>query len=129
MERLFELGALEVYTVPVGMKKSRPGIMLCVICREEKRDEMINSIFRHTTTIGIRENISARYTLKRRIESTETVFGNMRVKYSEGYGVRRKKYEYDDIAAAARKKGISMDEVMDMIEHGSNAMPESVKEV
>lgn len=129
MEHLFELGALEAYTVPVGMKKSRPGIMLCVICREEKRDEMINSIFRHTTTIGIRENISARYTLKRRIESTETVFGTMRIKYSEGYGVRRKKYEYDDIAAAARKKGISMDEVMDMIEHGESAVPESVKEV
>lgn len=129
MERFFELGAMDVYTVPIGMKKSRPGIMLCVICRETARDKMIHSIFKHTTTIGIRENISRRYTLKRRTESTETVFGNMRVKYSEGYGVTRRKYEYDDIAAAAKEKGISIEEVVSMIENGSEAVQESVKEV
>lgn len=116
MERFFELGAMDVYTVPIGMKKSRPGIMLCVICGEEKREEMIHSIFRHTTTIGIRENISRRYTLNRRIENEETVFGKIRIKYSEGYGVKRRKYEYDDIAAAAREKGIGMDEVVRRIE-------------
>lgn len=119
MERLFELGALEVYTIPVGMKKSRTGIMLCVICGETAREEIIHAIFKYTSTIGIRENISRRYTLGRRIENTETNFGNVRVKYSEGYGVKRKKYEYDDIAQIARKEGLSMNEVVRRIERDS----------
>ena len=75
MEALFSAGALEVYTVPVGMKKSRPGTMLCTMCRVDDKDKMIRLIFKHTTTIGIREQISNRYTLKRSIESVETSHG------------------------------------------------------
>ena len=49
------------------MKKSRPGILLSVMCNEAKKDEMVSLIFKHTTTLGIRENVSKRYTLKREI--------------------------------------------------------------
>lgn len=115
MEQLFMQGALEVYTVPVGMKKSRMGILLCVLCELEKKDAMLRLIFKHTTTLGIRETISHRYTLSRGIESMETVFGNVRVKYAKGYGVAKQKYEYDDISKIAAKNGLSIDEVLDQI--------------
>lgn len=116
MELIFDAGALEVYTVPVGMKKSRPGIMICVMCREEKRDAVLGAIFKHTTTLGIRENISRRYTLTRRLESVETEFGRVQVKCSEGYGVKREKLEYEDLAKIAREKGLSIEDVINIIE-------------
>lgn len=118
MEYMLENGALEAYTVPVGMKKSRPGVMLCVMCKEEKRDEMIHLLFKHTTTLGIRQNVSNRFVLKRRVESVKTVFGDVRVKYSEGYGVTRVKYEYDDLARIAKEQGLSIDEVVRIIDDG-----------
>lgn len=112
MERLLEEGALDVYTVPIGMKKSRPGVLLSVICREEEREKMAGLIFKYTSTIGIREQISRRYTLSRRVETEETAFGTVRKKLSEGYGVKRQKYEYEDIAQIARREGISTDDVL-----------------
>lgn len=116
MDRLFEEGALEVYTVPVGMKKSRPGIMLCVMCKEHKKEAIISLIFKHTTTLGIRENVSRRYTLERRVEDKNTVFGNIRVKYSKGYGVTREKYEYEDLARIAKERNLSLHEVVKKIQ-------------
>ena len=70
MDRLFEAGALDVYTVPVGMKKSRPGVLLCVMYRENDRDAIIRTVFKYTASIGIRENKLSRYVLDRRIEET-----------------------------------------------------------
>lgn len=116
-ERFFEAGALEAYTVSVGMKKSRPGILLNVICKEDKRDEMLSLIFKHTTTLGVRENISKRYTLKREIITKDTPFGEVRVKKSEGYGAKREKYEYEDLARIAKEKNASIDEVIEALNH------------
>ena len=112
MEKLFEAGALEVYTVPVGMKKSRPGILLSVMCNEAKKDEMVSIIFKYTTTLGVRENVSKRYTLKREIIKKETPFGEIRIKKSEGFGVVREKYEYEDLARIANEKNISIDDIL-----------------
>lgn len=113
METFLAAGALEVYTVPAGMKKSRPGIVLHVMCRETMKDEMVALIFRHTTTIGIRENISRRYTLGRFEEKVQTPYGEVRKKVSTGYGVTREKYEYEDLARIAREQGISIREVQE----------------
>lgn len=111
-ETLFSAGALEVYTVPVGMKKSRPGTLLCTMCRVDDKDKMIRLIFKHTTTIGIREHISNRYILKRSIETVDTSYGTVRKKISSGYGVCREKYEYEDLAEIARKKEISIADIL-----------------
>lgn len=115
MEQLLKQGALEVYTVPVGMKKSRPGIKLCVLCREKDREHLVGQIFKHTTTLGIRETVCRRYTLDRSIETVETVFGEIRRKTSRGYGVERSKYEYEDLARIAREQGLSIAQVLDRI--------------
>ncbi len=115
MEVLFAAGALEVYTVPAGMKKSRPGIVLHVMCREDKKDEMAALLFKHTTTIGIRETVSERYTLKRSVETVQTPFGEVRKKISTGYGVRREKYEYEDLVRIASQRGMSIQEVLETL--------------
>lgn len=108
MERLFEAGALDVYTLPAGMKKNRPGVLLTCICRHEQRDELVKTMFMHTTTLGIRESECNRYILDRKVETLCTEYGSIRVKTAEGWGVKREKPEYDDLAAVARKYGISL---------------------
>lgn len=115
MEELFAAGALEVYTAPIGMKKSRPGILLSVLCRPEDRDKMVSLIFRHTTTIGIRESGYKRYKLDRFVETVHTPYGAVRKKISTGYGVTRQKYEYEDLARVAREKGISVSQVLSQL--------------
>lgn len=114
-ERLFDGGALEVYTIPIGMKKSRPGTLIQVMCKEESKEKMIEMIFKYTTTIGVRETETKRYVLERRIESLETPYGDVRQKISSGYGVKRCKYEYEDLARIAREKNISIEEVKKLI--------------
>lgn len=111
MERLFAAGALDVYTVPIGMKKSRPGVLVHVMCRVADKQAIIQAIFKHTTTIGIRENQLRRYVLDRRIENVDTHYGAVRCKVSTGYGVERRKYEYDDLSRIAREQGMSIFEV------------------
>jgi len=115
MERLMESGAKDVFTVPLGMKKSRPGILFCVICREQDREKMVSLIFRYTTTIGIREARMHRYVLDRSVTTLETPYGAVRRKDSSGYGVTRSKYEYEDLARIAEENGISIAEAVDRI--------------
>lgn len=103
-ERLLSLGALEVYTTAVGMKKNRPGILLTVLCKPDCREKMVREIFRHTTTLGIREAEFRRYTLERRIGTVQTPYGPVREKTASGYGVSRSKPEYEDLAKIAREQ-------------------------
>jgi len=116
MERLFEAGAVDVYTIPIGMKKSRPGTLIHVMCKEENKEKVVRAMFKYTTTIGIRENKLNRYVLERQVETKDTVFGPVRCKVSAGYGVERKKYEYDDVTRIAKEQGMSLSEVLGKIE-------------
>lgn len=108
---LLDNGARDVYTVPIGMKKNRPGTMICVICDEENRAELVRLVFRHTTTLGIRQTVHDRYILNRKVEDLETEYGKIRIKRAEGYGVKKAKYEYDDLAKIALDNGLSIEEV------------------
>ncbi len=116
MERLLEGGALEVYTIPIGMKKSRPGTLLRVMCREENREELLRLIYLHTTTIGVRELKTCRYVLDRKETVIETPYGAVRRKDSSGYGVSRSKLEYEDLARIARERGMSLAQVKEEID-------------
>ena len=115
MERLLEAGALDVYTLPIGMKKNRPGTMLCVLCKPEDRQRMAEGMFRYTTTLGIRETAHGRYVLRRESRTRETPFGPVREKLAEGYGVSRRKPEYEDIRRIALEQGLSPRQVREMI--------------
>lgn len=115
MEQLFAAGAFEVYTQPVGMKKSRPGVLLSVICRTEDADRLAGEMMKHTTTLGIRRQDLSRYVLKRKVETVDTPCGKVRVKYASGMGVTRSKAEYEDLAALAREKNNSLTEIREML--------------
>ncbi len=118
VERLFEAGALDAYTVPAGMKKSRPGVLLQAICRIQDRQAVTEALFRHTTTLGIRESVSRRYVLERSVQALDTPWGPVRRKESSGYGVSRVKYEYEDLARIAREQKISLDQARRLVEGG-----------
>lgn len=115
-EQLLAAGALDVYTVPVGMKKSRPGVLLCVVCREKEKDALVRLIFRHTTTLGVRECVCRRYMLSREMECVPTPYGDVHKKRAAGYGVEREKYEYEDLARIARETGISLAELIQQLD-------------
>lgn len=102
-ELLMAEGALDVFTTPIGMKKNRPGVLLTVLCKSKHRESMVRQLFRCTTTLGIREESCRRYTLERRTETTETPYGPLRRKIASGYGVERRKPEYEDLARIARQ--------------------------
>ncbi len=114
-ELLLKKGARDVFTTAVTMKKNRPGILLTVLCTDEDKMDMAEIIFKNTTTIGIRELSKKRMTLNRREELLKTGFGDVRVKRSSGYGVKRVKAEYEDIANIARQNNLSIQEVIDAV--------------
>lgn len=114
-ERLWEAGALDVTTTPVGMKKNRPGVLLTCMCRLEDRERLVSLLFRHTTTLGIRESQCSRYTLSRSQRSLETPWGPVRIKTSAGWGVTREKPEYEDLAKIARDQDLPLDKVKELL--------------
>ena len=116
VEKIREAGAVEVFTTAVMMKKNRPGTLLTVLCREAQKEAVVQAIFKHTATIGIRETLCRRYVLTRTEETVETALGPVRRKVSSGYGVQRAKFEHDDLAALAEKSGLSLTEVMEKID-------------
>ena len=111
LERLMEAGALDAFAVPLLMKKGRPGVMLCCLCRPEDRETMVRLLFAHTSTLGVRETLCSRYTLDRESVSADTEFGPVRFKIARGWGVERKKAEYDDLARIARERDMSLAQV------------------
>ena len=114
-ERLFAAGALDVYFTNIGMKKSRPGTMLTCMCRAEQREEMLACMFRHTTSLGIREYTCNRYTLSRDFITRETPYGPVQIKRSSGYGTVREKPEYEDLKKIAEEQNLSLCEVKELL--------------
>lgn len=115
IEELLRGGAVDAWYEPIGMKKNRPGLLLCCLCREDRRNDIVRLIFKHTSTIGIRESLCRRYVLKRNEEIVTTPFGPIRRKTSSGYGVERRKFEYDDLARAARENDLSLHELEEQL--------------
>lgn len=115
LERLLEAGALDAYYTSAGMKKCRPGVELNCICKSSERDAVLRCLFKNTSTLGVRECECRRYTLDRSTKTVETLLGSVSVKISQGYGVRREKPEYDELAQIARKTGLSMGEIREIV--------------
>ncbi len=116
MEELFAAGALDVYITPVQMKKNRPGVVFTCMCRAADKEKMMELMFRHLTTLGIREYTCERHALRRSSQTLATAYGDVRLKRSEGYGVIREKLEYEDLARIARETGKGIEEIRAEIE-------------
>lgn len=98
-ELLRKKGALDVYAVPIQMKKNRPGVMLCCLCKPADQEKFAMLMLKHTTTIGVRCHKFERYTLEREFYTEETPNGPVRMKRSFGYGIEKVKPEFDDVSA------------------------------
>lgn len=112
MERLLAAGALDVSFTPVQMKKQRPGILLTVMCKPAHADRLAVEILRHTSTFGVRGVDCRRYAMEVEREAVETPYGPIHRKTGKGYGVEKGKWEYEDVAAAAKAAGVSMAQVL-----------------
>lgn len=107
--RLLEQGALDIFITPVQMKKSRPGAMLTVLCSPDKRDEMLDHIFRESTTFGVREYDVRRTILPRRFETVKTPYGRVRVKIGSWKGKKiTRAPEYEDCRKLAEKANVPL---------------------
>lgn len=111
LELLLDEGALDAYTVPLTMKKSRPGVMLCALCAPADRDRLARLMLRHTTTIGVRWRECKRYALVRESVSVDTPWGPVPAKRSTGFGVARVKVEHDSAADLARSHGLTLKDI------------------
>ncbi len=116
MDRLFEDGALDVFWVPVFMKKNRPGTMIQVLCLDEKKDSIINRILTETTSLGIRYYKVQRNTLERDRVKIKTVFGDIWAKSIKNTdGTVRVVPEYEACREIALEKSIPIRIVYDAI--------------
>ena len=112
-ERLFAAGALDVAMLPATMKKGRPGHVLAALCAPASQKAVLSAMFCHTTTLGVRARPCRRWTLERRDDATILPDGTVvRRKIAEAPGIRRAKYEHDDLAALARSRGVSLREAL-----------------
>jgi uncharacterized protein (TIGR00299 family) protein len=112
MDRLYVAGALEVFYIPVQMKKNRPGTLLTVVAPPELRARMTDVIFRETTTIGLRHHDVDRECLERAIVAVETPIGTVRFKVaSRDGGVLNATPEFEDCATLAAANNLPVKEV------------------
>jgi pyridinium-3,5-bisthiocarboxylic acid mononucleotide nickel chelatase len=109
---LLAAGALDVFTQAIGMKKSRPGVLLTVICRPEQVSICEAIVFRETTTLGIRRSSQQRVALERKMETVSTHYGQIRVKVARhGETMTNVQPEYEDCARLAQEHDLPWREV------------------
>jgi hypothetical protein len=125
-EKLFQKGALDVTMIPIIMKKSRPGILLSVLARPEREREIIDVIFRESTSIGVRTYQVEKRMAKREIQEIESPWGKVRVKVSRYQEMVQITPEYEDCKRIAQREGIPLKAVIREIERLSQEIfPES----
>jgi uncharacterized protein (TIGR00299 family) protein len=113
MERLLSEGALDVFSVPVQMKKSRSGALLTVLTKTEDATRLTELIFAETTTLGVRRREEERQTLSRRWETVDTNWGPVRIKIANLNGsVSNYAPEYEDCKALAEAHHVPLKQVI-----------------
>lgn len=111
VEQIWKDNVLDVYTIPISMKKGRQGTLLNVMCKEADKEDVARTIFKHTSTIGIREYKCSRMILNRKIEKVSTKYGDVHIKKTYGYGVEKSKPEFEDLKRIAIENNISIREI------------------
>jgi hypothetical protein len=113
MDRLLDEGALDVFGIPVQMKKNRPGIILTVLCKSEDAGKLAQLIFSETTTLGMRQREEYRQTLARRWENVRTQWGEVRIKIASMNGtITNYAPEYEDCRRIAAEHHVPLKTVI-----------------
>lgn len=113
MNRLLEKGALDAYFTQITMKKGRPGILITLTCKENDLELMTTFIFSNTSTNGLKIYEPKRFNLVTSNILVETEYGRIRAKLAEGFGVKRRKFEFDDLILLAESNGIPLSSLQD----------------
>ena len=112
MDRLLGQGALDVFYTPIQMKKNRPGTLISVIAPPDARERLTSTIFRETTTIGVRYREMRRECLDRETMSVQTPYGTVRVKVARRNGeTLNASPEFDDCVRCAADSGLPVKDV------------------
>ena len=108
MDRLLEAGALDVFAIPMYMKKNRPAYELNCLCKSEEADQIAHAILQYTSSFGVRRADMDRYKMDIHFETVETENGPIRKKIGTGYGITKSKLEYADVAEAAARRSLPL---------------------
>jgi uncharacterized protein (TIGR00299 family) protein len=133
LERLLEQGALDVFGVPVQMKKSRPGMLMTVLCRPEDAERFTQLIFCETSTLGVRCRDERREALQRKWINVATQWGNVRLKIGSFHGTVTNYFpEYEDCRRIATEhqvplKNVMQEAVRQYLEHQEEFATEDTK--
>lgn len=115
-DELRRAGALEVFSQPLLMKKGRPGVLLTVLARPEQAEGLRRIWWRQGTSLGVREQLQQRWALPRSSRELATPLGPVRLKQVElPAGERRSKPEFEDLAALARRHGLPLAQVRQIV--------------
>ncbi|TRZ40373.1 DUF111 family protein [Niallia circulans] len=116
MDLLFASGANDVYYSPIYMKKNRPGILLQLLCSQQKLAEMKGILFKETTTLGIRYYPVVVHRLERRFREVKTEWGIVKVKEGILQGqIVQTAPEYEDCKKIAVQHQIPLKEVYEQV--------------
>ena len=127
MEQLLQNGALDVYTQAIGMKKSRNGILITVICLCDRQNICEQILFRETSTLGIRYRLQERKILDREIHEVETEYGKARVKMAWRNGFWTIQPEYEDCARLARSQNVPLMQVQEIVKIAGEQISAALK--
>ena len=112
-ERALEVGALDVFSIPVQMKKNRPGQLVTVLCKPADREKLSDLLFRETTTLGVRQSHVQRRTLQRESITVDTKLGSIRMKVARLNGqILNVAPEYEDCQKVAAERGVPLKMVL-----------------
>jgi len=113
LEKALAAGALDVYTTPVQMKKSRPGTLLTLLCKPQDTNALMSLVFAETTTLGARTYRAQRRTLPRETVNVHTQYGDVHIKLSRVNGsIRHAAPEYEDCRKLAAEKNVPLQQVI-----------------
>jgi uncharacterized protein (TIGR00299 family) protein len=116
MGRALEAGALDVFHTPIQMKKSRPGVLLTVLCDPVAADQFCEMMLRETSAFGVRQTMGERRKLRREVVAVKTKFGPVSVKLGRLNGrVVQSSPEFESCRNVAEDKGVSIREVYDEV--------------
>lgn len=117
-ERFINDGALDIYTQSIYMKKNRPAIKLCILCKEDDLNKFIDLMILQTSTFGIRYSKYNRVTLDRKFTKIETEYGKITVKlgYYNGQLIRITP-EYEDYKKISINKNIPLNSLVNNINY------------
>lgn len=114
LEKALAAGALDVFSAPIQMKKSRPGMLVSILCNPEDESKFQAMLFAETTTLGVRSHLVERYALPREHVTVSTRFGDVRVKVSRTHGrIQHASPEFDDCRKLAEENNVPLQEVME----------------